>query len=82
MPTVNLKIHHGGQDGAAAEPANSAKNSVIKEELIPAIREVATLEEFPVIDLYAALEGKKKCFPDKLHPNKATSTKQKANPSQ
>ena len=45
------------------------RDSVIKSELIPIIKEVAKSEKCPVIDLYKALDGKRELFPDKVHPN-------------
>ena len=46
------------------------RDSVIKGELIPILRSVAEEQKCPVIDLYAALEGKAELFPDRIHPNK------------
>jgi len=45
------------------------RDSVIREELIPILRRVATAEGAEVIDLYGPLSGKKQFFPDKVHPN-------------
>jgi acyl-CoA thioesterase I len=45
------------------------RDSVIQGKIIPALRQVATEEGVPTIDLYSALTGKDSCFPDKIHPN-------------
>ncbi|MFT5104800.1 MAG: acyl-CoA thioesterase-1 [Verrucomicrobiales bacterium] len=50
------------------------RDSVIKDELIPIIRDVAKQEDCAIIDLYQALDGKKEFFPDKVHPNKDGAT--------
>ena len=39
------------------------------ENVIPAIRKVATKATAPIIDLHTALEGKTESFPDGVHPN-------------
>ena len=39
--------------------------------VIPVIQKVAKAEKLPVINLYQALSGKPKMFPDKIHPNAA-----------
>lgn len=41
----------------------------IKNEVIPKIAEVASLNGVPVIDIYGALSNKKALFPDLVHPN-------------
>ena len=41
----------------------------IKEEVIPMIESVANQENLPLIDLYAALQGRPVLFPDGVHPN-------------
>ncbi len=46
-------------------------NKVITEEVMPKIKKVANSKELKIIDLYAALEGKKEFFPDGIHPNEA-----------
>lgn len=46
-------------------------NQVITKELIPLINQVAAEKELEIIDLYAALDGKKDLFSDNIHPNKA-----------
>ena len=50
------------------------RDSVIREELLPIIRQVAKAEKCKVIDLYSTLEGKKQFFPDRVHPNKDGAT--------
>ena len=42
----------------------------IKNEICPIIRTMASEAKVGVIDLYAALTGKKEMFPDTVHPNK------------
>jgi len=42
---------------------------VIKNEVIPAISQVARKKRVPVINLYQPLSGKPKYFPDDIHPN-------------
>ncbi len=44
-------------------------DSIIRNEIRPAIKTVAHENNVPVIDLYPALSGKPACFPDKVHPN-------------
>ncbi|MHC4201191.1 MAG: GDSL-type esterase/lipase family protein [Planctomycetota bacterium] len=44
---------------------------VMKNEVIPLLDEVARRTGLPIIDLYAALSGKKHMFPDTVHPNAA-----------
>ena len=41
----------------------------ITEGVIPIVQEVAKEMNLTVIDLYSALSGKEKLFPDKIHPN-------------
>jgi len=43
----------------------------IRVEMIPLIRQVAEESGVTVIDLYAALSGRKELFPDTVHPNAA-----------
>ena len=45
------------------------RDEIVKPEIIPAIRQVASETKCQVIDLYAALSDKPKLFPDKVHPN-------------
>ena len=53
-----------------AFPGNWGINDpTIREGVIPAIRNVARECDTQIIDLYAALEGKKELVPDKVHPN-------------
>jgi len=44
---------------------------VVRDEVIPIATQVAKDTKLPVIDLYKALTGKKKMFPDGVHPNGA-----------
>lgn len=44
---------------------------VIKNEIIPLIKQVAKEKGIPTIDLYTALSGRPELFPDNLHPNVA-----------
>lgn len=44
-------------------------DTVIKNELIPKIAEVAALHGITIIDNYTVLTGKKELFPDLVHPN-------------
>ncbi|WP_044303751.1 GDSL-type esterase/lipase family protein [Rhodopirellula sallentina] len=44
-------------------------NEVIVNELIPKINEIAEQTGVSIIDLNTALSGKKKMFPDSIHPN-------------
>ena len=43
----------------------------VTKGVIPVIQKVAKAEKLPVINLYKALSGKPKLFPDKIHPNAA-----------
>jgi acyl-CoA thioesterase I len=45
------------------------RDSVITNQIIPMIQQVAKEEKIPVIDLHTALAGKDACFPDLVHPN-------------
>ena len=47
------------------------RDTVIKGEVIPIVRQVAEETGAQVIDLYTPLEGKPEMFPDKIHPNAA-----------
>jgi lysophospholipase L1-like esterase len=42
----------------------------IKNEIIPKITQIASLNEVEIIDIYTTLSNKKALFPDKVHPNK------------
>lgn len=44
-------------------------DSIIYNGIIPLIREVASEEGLPVIDLNTPFQGKKQYFPDTIHPN-------------
>lgn len=46
-------------------------NTVIHDEIIPLVHQVATDEHASVIDLYDDFAGKKDLFPDTVHPNDA-----------
>ena len=53
-----------------AFPGNwGINNETIRNGVIPVLRTVAKDSQCAVIDLYAALEGKKELVPDKVHPN-------------
>ncbi len=45
------------------------RNEIVQPEIIPLIKQLATDMKLPVIDLYAALDGKPELFPDRVHPN-------------
>lgn len=45
------------------------RNEIVQPEIIPLIKQLATEMKLPVIDLYAALDGKPELFPDRVHPN-------------
>ncbi len=47
----------------------SLNDRTLRRELIPVIREVASEQEVPVIDLYSALDDAPEYFPDGVHPN-------------
>ena len=49
----------------------AANNSVLERGVIPLIRQVAREKGIPVIDLNAALAGRRDGFPDGVHPNAA-----------
>ena len=58
-----------------AFPGNfGIRDEVIKNEVIPAIDQVAKETGAAVIDLYTALADHKDLFPDKVHPNDAGAT--------
>lgn len=42
---------------------------VVKDEVLPLIRQVAKEKNTPVIDLHTALSDRPEFFPDKIHPN-------------
>lgn len=44
-------------------------DSIIANGIIPLIRQVARKNNLPVIDIYSAMDGKPKLFPDNVHPN-------------
>ena len=46
-------------------------DKVIKEEVIPELRQLATAEKLPVIDLNKPMTGHAEMVPDKVHPNDA-----------
>lgn len=53
-----------------AFPGNfGIRDDLIKHEVVRCVAQVAEYRNVPVIDLYTALEGKAKLFPDKVHPN-------------
>jgi alpha-L-fucosidase len=45
------------------------RDSVIKNGVIPMVREIASKHKLEVIDLYSPFLGKPDLFPDKVHPN-------------
>lgn len=45
------------------------KDTVIKNEVIPKIDEIAKVTNVNIIKLYEPLSGKPQLFPDKIHPN-------------
>ena len=49
-------------------------NEKVKGEIIPLIRQTAEELKLPIIDLYAALDGKPELFPDRVHPNDVGAT--------
>ena len=49
-------------------------NEKVKGEIIPLIKQTADEMKLPIIDLYAALDGKPELFPDRVHPNDAGAT--------
>jgi lysophospholipase L1-like esterase len=42
---------------------------IIKNEVVPLIRKIATDANTPVIDIFQTLNGKPEYFPDNVHPN-------------
>lgn len=55
-----------------AYPGNyGIRDSIIREEVIPAIRKVAGKAKCPVIDLYTPMKKEGSKVPDKVHPNGA-----------
>ena len=44
---------------------------IIKNEIIPIIKQVAKEKGLPTIDLYTTLSGRPDLFPDNIHPNAA-----------
>ncbi len=47
------------------------RETVVRDEVVPAVRKVSEQSETPVIDLYAALKDAGDAFPDGVHPNAA-----------
>jgi lysophospholipase L1-like esterase len=45
-------------------------DSIIVNDVIPYIKQVAEKNNLRIIDLYAATENMEENFPDKIHPNK------------
>ncbi|MBN1844905.1 MAG: hypothetical protein JW810_04420 [Sedimentisphaerales bacterium] len=43
--------------------------SIVRQEIIPVIRQIAREKDVDMIDLYEALDGREDLFPDKIHPN-------------
>lgn len=53
-----------------AFPANfGITDQIIRTEVIPLLKEIASEKQTKLIDLYAVLEGKPEMVPDKVHPN-------------
>ena len=46
-------------------------DTIIRDEIIPLVQQVASDENAGVIDLYRAFTAKKELFPDTVHPNDA-----------
>ena len=44
---------------------------MIRNEIIPIIKQVAREKGLTIIDLYTALSGRPDLFPDNIHPNAA-----------
>ena len=44
-------------------------DAIIKNEMMPIIKQVATDKSVSIIDLHTALSNKESLFPDKIHPN-------------
>lgn len=42
---------------------------IIRNEIIPILKQVAQEKGMPVVDLYTPLSGKPELFPDNIHPN-------------
>jgi acyl-CoA thioesterase-1 len=53
----------------AFEERFSIRASVISEEVIPMIDQIAAHKQVSIIDLYDALDGRGDLFPDGIHPN-------------
>lgn len=51
------------------------REDVVRDEVVPTVKEVAMRMEAPVIDLYAALKDDAAQFPDGVHPNAAGAKK-------
>jgi len=47
------------------------RDEIVKNEIIPVIKKSAEEMKLPIIDLYAALDGKPELIPDRVHPNDA-----------
>jgi lysophospholipase L1-like esterase len=47
------------------------REEVVRDEVVPTVKEVANRMEVPMIDLYAALKDDSVMFPDGVHPNAA-----------
>lgn len=45
------------------------RESVMTQEIQPLVREIATVENIPIVDLFKPMLGKSEWFPDKIHPN-------------
>ena len=45
--------------------------AVVRDEIVPVVKEVAKRNDLPLVDLHAALSGHDDWFPDGVHPNAA-----------
>lgn len=51
------------------------REEVVRDEVVPTVKEIAKRMEAPLIDLYAALKDDGAMFPDGVHPNAAGAKK-------
>lgn len=50
------------------------REEIVKPEIIPLVKQVATEMKLEVIDIYSALAGKDALLPDRVHPNDEGAT--------
>ncbi len=50
------------------------REEIVKPEIIPLVKQVATEMKLEVIDIYSALAGKDALIPDRVHPNDEGAT--------